>query len=35
MRTTFAFTPMNRADLQRVRLLGRAELQRARGWYMV
>jgi len=29
------FYPMNRADLKRVRLLGRAELHRARGWYMV
>jgi CRISPR-associated protein Cas2 len=29
------FYPMNRADLKRVRLLGRAELYRARGWYMV
>jgi CRISPR-associated protein Cas2 len=29
------FYPMNRADIKRVRLLGRAELYRARGWYMV
>ncbi len=29
------FYPMNRADLKRVRLLGRAELYRARGWYIV
>jgi len=29
------FYPTNRADLKRVRLLGRAELYRARGWYMV
>jgi CRISPR-associated protein Cas2 len=29
------FYPMNRADLKRVRLLGRAQLYRARGWYMV
>ena len=29
------FYPMNRADIQRVRLLGRAELYRARGWYIV
>lgn len=29
------FYPMNRADLARVRLLGRAELYRARGWYLV
>jgi CRISPR-associated protein Cas2 len=27
--------PMNRADLTRVRLLGRAELYRARGWYVI
>lgn len=29
------FYPMNRADLKRVRLLGRAELYRARGWYLI
>jgi CRISPR-associated protein Cas2 len=29
------FYPMNRADLTRVRLLGHAELYRARGWYIV
>lgn len=29
------FYPMNRADLKRTRLLGRAELYRARGWYIV
>lgn len=29
------FYPMNRADLKRVRLLGRAELHRAHGWYMI
>jgi len=29
------FYPMNRADIGRVRLLGRAELYRARGWYLV
>ncbi len=29
------FYPINRADLQRVRLLGRAELYRAQGWYIV
>lgn len=29
------FYPMNSADLKRVRLLGRAELYRAKGWYMV
>lgn len=29
------FYPMNRADLKRVRLLGRAELYRARDWYIV
>ncbi len=29
------FYPMNRADLKQVRLLGRAELYRARGWYLV
>ena len=29
------FYPMNRADLKRVALLGRAELYRARGWYLV
>lgn len=29
------FYPMNRADLKRVRLLGRAELYRARGSYIV
>lgn len=27
--------PMNRADLRRVKMLGRAELQRARGYYVV
>lgn len=29
------FYPMNRADLKRVRLLGRAELYRSQGWYVV
>lgn len=29
------FYPMNRADLKRVRLLGRAELYREQGWYIV
>lgn len=29
------FYPMNRADLKRVRLLGRATLERARGYYLV
>ena len=27
--------PLNRADLKRVRLLGRAELQRAQGYYVI
>lgn len=29
------FYPMNRADLKRVRMLGRAELQRTRSYYIV
>lgn len=29
------FYPMNRADLERVVLLGKAELYRALGWYFV
>lgn len=29
------FYPMNRADLKRVRLLGRAELQRPKTYYLV
>ncbi|PJF40078.1 MAG: CRISPR-associated endonuclease Cas2 [Chloroflexi bacterium] len=29
------FYPMNRADLKRVRLLGKAELQRAKGYYII
>ena len=29
------FYPMNRADLKRVRLLGRAELHRSQGWYLI
>lgn len=29
------FYPLNRADLKRVRLLGRAQLQRARSYYIV
>ena len=29
------FYPLNRADLERVRLLGRAELARERGYYIV
>lgn len=29
------FYPLNRADLKRVRLLGRAELQRERDYYLV
>ncbi len=29
------FYPLNRADLEKVRLLGRAELQRERGHYIV
>ena len=29
------FYPLNKADLERVRLLGRAELQRERGYYIV
>lgn len=29
------FYPMNRADLKRVRLLGRAELQRPKPYYLV
>ncbi|QPC80920.1 CRISPR-associated endonuclease Cas2 [Phototrophicus methaneseepsis] len=29
------FYPLNKADVQRVRLLGKAQLNRAKGWYMV
>ena len=29
------FYPLNKADLERVRLLGRAELQRERGYYII
>jgi CRISPR-associated protein Cas2 len=29
------FYPMNRADLSRVRLLGKAELQRSRSYYVI
>lgn len=29
------FYPLNKADVKQVRLMGRAKLQRAQGWYMV
>lgn len=29
------FYPLNKRDLSRVRMLGRAQLQRERGWYLI